>query len=159
MRQIIDFFVRNKNFILFVFLFSVSLTLLFTSSNFHKSYFLNSTNLISGNIYEFNKSIKDYFNLGKINEDLSLENQSLRERLYNLNLKNQQYNVFNARVIKNSYSLTNNYITINEKKLLFINIQGTNLKRSSELQDANIKTLSKFIYKVFNQIKIRPNVI
>lgn len=113
MRQIVDFFVRNKNFILFVFLFSVSLTLLFTSSNFHKSYFLNSTNLISGNIYEFNKSIKDYFNLGKINEDLSLENQSLRERLYNLNLKNQQYNVFNARVIKNSYSLTNNYLTIN----------------------------------------------
>ena len=113
MRQIIDFFVRNKNFILFIFLFSVSLTLLFTSSNFHKSYFLNSTNLISGNIYEFNESIKDYFNLGKINEDLSLENQSLRESLYNLNLKNQQYNVFNARVIKNSYSLTNNYLTIN----------------------------------------------
>ncbi|MCH1547295.1 MAG: rod shape-determining protein MreC, partial [Flavobacteriaceae bacterium] len=61
MRQIIDFFVRNKNFILFIFLFSVSLTLLFTSSNFHKSYFLNSTNLISGNIYELNKSINDYF--------------------------------------------------------------------------------------------------
>ena len=33
-------------------------------------------------------------------------------------------------------------------------IQGINLKRSSELQDANIKTLSNFIYKVFNQIKI-----
>ena len=47
-----------------------------------------------------------------------------------------------------------NTITINEKKLLFINIQGTNLKRSSELQDANIKSLSNFIYKVFNQIKI-----
>ena len=45
-------------------------------------------------------------------------------------------------------------INKNEKKLLFINIQGQNLKRSSELQDANIKTLSDFIYKVFNQIKI-----
>ena len=57
-------------------------------------------------------------------------------------------------VRKLNFLIKNNYITINEKKLLFINIQGTNLKRSSELQDANIKSLSNFIYKVFNQIKI-----
>ena len=57
-------------------------------------------------------------------------------------------------VRKLKYLIKNNYLTINEKKLFFINIQGTNLKRSSELQDANIKSLSSFIYKVFNQIKI-----
>ncbi len=57
-------------------------------------------------------------------------------------------------VRKLKYLVKHNYITINKKKLIFINIQGTNLKRSSELQDANIKTLSNFIYKVFNQIKI-----
>ena len=57
-------------------------------------------------------------------------------------------------VRKLKYLIDNNYITINEKKLLYINIQGTNLTRSSELQDANIKTLSNFIFKVFNQIKI-----
>ncbi|MDC3126452.1 MarR family transcriptional regulator [Candidatus Pelagibacter sp.] len=57
-------------------------------------------------------------------------------------------------VRKLRYLISNNYIALNEKKLLFINIQGTKLKRSSELQEANIKTLSNFIYKVFNQIKI-----
>ncbi len=57
-------------------------------------------------------------------------------------------------VRKLNFLINNNYITINEKKLLFINIQGSNLKRSSELQNANIKSLSNFIYKVFNQIKI-----
>ncbi len=57
-------------------------------------------------------------------------------------------------VRKLKFLIKNNYITINEKKLLFINIRGTNLKRSSELQDANIKSLSNFIFKVFNQIKI-----
>jgi len=57
-------------------------------------------------------------------------------------------------VRKLKYLIKHNYITINEKKLLFINIQGINLKRSSELQDANIKSLSNFIFKVFNQIKI-----
>jgi DNA-binding Lrp family transcriptional regulator len=57
-------------------------------------------------------------------------------------------------VRKLKFLIKNNYITINEKKLLYINIQGTNLKRSSDLQDANIKSLSNFIFKVFNQIKI-----
>ena len=61
-------------------------------------------------------------------------------------------------VRKLKYLVKNNYITINEKKLLFINIQGSNLKRSSNLQDANIKSLSNFIYKVFNQIKIIDSV-
>jgi len=57
-------------------------------------------------------------------------------------------------VRKLKYLINENYLTINEKKLLFIDIQGKNLKRSIELQDANIKTLCNFIYKVFNQIKI-----
>ena len=61
-------------------------------------------------------------------------------------------------VRKLKYLIDNNYIAINEKKLLFINIQGRNLKRSSELQDSNIKSLSNFIYKVFNQIKIIDSV-
>ena len=57
-------------------------------------------------------------------------------------------------VRKLKFLIKNNYLTINERKLLFINIQGTVLKRSSELQESNIKSLSSFIYKVFNQIKI-----
>ena len=57
-------------------------------------------------------------------------------------------------VRKLKYLINNNYLSANEKKLIFINIQGAKLKRSSELQDANIKSLSNFIYKIFNQIKI-----
>ena len=57
-------------------------------------------------------------------------------------------------VRKLKYLINNNYLSTNEKKLLFINIKGAKLKRSSELQNANIKTLSNFIYKIFNQIKI-----
>ena len=57
-------------------------------------------------------------------------------------------------VRKLKYLINNNYLSINKKKLLFINIKGSKLKQSSEVQEANIKTLSNFIYKVFNQIKI-----
>ena len=61
-------------------------------------------------------------------------------------------------VRKVKYLINNNYLTINEKKLLFIDIKGSKLKRSSELQDENIKSLSNFIYKVFNQIKIIDSI-
>ena len=57
-------------------------------------------------------------------------------------------------VRKLKYLINNDYLSINEKKLIVVNIQGTKLKRSSFLQDENIKTLSNFIFKVFNQIKI-----
>ena len=69
------------------------------------------------------------------------------KKLYDWKVFNNHYEIIN-------HLINNNYITINEKKLLFIDIKGTKLKRSSDLQDANIKTLSNFIFKVFNQIKI-----
>ncbi len=57
-------------------------------------------------------------------------------------------------VRKLKYLIKNDYLSINEKKLIVVNIKGRKLKRSSYLQNENIRTLSKFIFKVFNQIKI-----
>ena len=41
-----------------------------------------------------------------------------------------------------------------KKKLLEVNIRGEALKISKNLQDKNILSISNFIYRVFNQIKI-----
>jgi len=57
-------------------------------------------------------------------------------------------------VRKLKYLIKNNYLTINEKKLVSVNIKGNTLKRSRDLQDKNIQDLSNFIYRVFNQINI-----
>ena len=57
-------------------------------------------------------------------------------------------------VRKLKYLIKNNYLTINEKKLVSVNIKGNTLKRSRELQKKNILDLSNFIYRVFNQINI-----
>ena len=57
-------------------------------------------------------------------------------------------------VRKLKYLIKNNYLSINEKKLVSVNIKGTALKRSRDLQDKNIQDLSNFIYRVFNQINI-----
>ena len=57
-------------------------------------------------------------------------------------------------VRKLKYLIKNNYLTINEKKLVSVDIKGNVLKRSRALQDKNIQDLSNFIYRVFNQINI-----
>ena len=57
-------------------------------------------------------------------------------------------------VRKLKYLIKNNYLTINEKKLVSVDIKGNTLKRSRDLQDKNIQDLSNFIFRVFNQINI-----
>ena len=57
-------------------------------------------------------------------------------------------------VRKLKYLIKNNFLHINEKKLITLNITGATLKKTNELQDLNMKNLSNFLYRVFNQIKI-----
>ena len=57
-------------------------------------------------------------------------------------------------VRKLKYLVKNNYLVINEKKLVSINMKGPALKKGQELQDKNMLSLSNFMYIVFNQIKI-----
>jgi DNA-binding Lrp family transcriptional regulator len=57
-------------------------------------------------------------------------------------------------VRKLRYLIKNNFLHINEKKLITLNITGAALKKTNELQDLNMKNLSNFLYRVFNQIKI-----
>ena len=116
MRQIIDFFVRNKHFILFLSLFSFSLILIFSNSRYHNSLVLNSTNNLTGKIFETTNFISSYLNLKNENESLNEENTELKKLLYNYSkstVDGEKYEVFNSKVIKNSYGLNNNYLTIN----------------------------------------------
>ena len=57
-------------------------------------------------------------------------------------------------VRKLKYLIKNNFLHINEKKLITLNITGATLKKTNKLQDLNMKNLSNFLYRVFNQIKI-----
>ena len=57
-------------------------------------------------------------------------------------------------VRKLKHLIDNNFLSIDEKKLLEINITGKALKISKDQQDKNILSISNFTYRVFNQIKI-----
>ena len=124
MQQIINFIIRNKTFLLFLLLFSISLFLTFQSHSYHKSKFINSANFLTGGVYESVNNISGYFGLKKENELLQQENNRLKSILYNANkdtlivnyqgVLQDQFNFKAARVYKNSYSNTNNYLTINK---------------------------------------------
>ena len=57
-------------------------------------------------------------------------------------------------VRKIKYLIKSNFLHINKKKLLTMNITGSTLKKVTELQDLNMVNLSNFLYRIFNQIKI-----
>jgi len=55
---------------------------------------------------------------------------------------------------KLKYLIKKNILQINEKKLITLNISGIALDEIQELQNLNMRSLSNFIYRVFNQIKV-----
>lgn len=127
MQQIINFVIRNKTFLLFLLLFGLSFALIIQSHSYHKSKFINSTNFISGGLYNTTHNIKAYFDLKKQNEILVEENNRLKSILYNTENSdengpevdssiNNTYVFKTATVIKNSYSNSKNYITIDKGK-------------------------------------------
>lgn len=127
MQQIINFVIRNKSFLLFLLLFGISLSLTIQSHSYHKSKFINSANFLSGSIYKTSNAIKSYFNLREQNKILIEENNQLKSILYNYNAIKESkpvldssfhinFEFITANVIKNSYSNTKNYLTLDKGK-------------------------------------------
>jgi DNA-binding Lrp family transcriptional regulator len=50
--------------------------------------------------------------------------------------------------------IKDDFLYINEKKLITLNITGQRLKKQKKLQEQNMKSLSNMLYRIFNQIKI-----
>lgn len=127
MQQIISFLLKNKNFLLYLFLLAFSLVFTIQSHSYHRSKFVNSANFLSGGIYNNLSSVQDYFKLKSRNQDLIEENARLRQLLQSSTSSlpvipepvidtAATYSFLPARVIKNSYSKTDNIITIKKGK-------------------------------------------
>ena len=125
MQQIIFFFIRNKNFLLFAVLFTISVALTIQTHNYHNNKFISSANYITGGIYTFRNNITDYLNLGKENEQLLQENLMLRKKLDQfkkvVNVEKldstvlpNKFEYFTSRVINNNYSKTKNQLTLDK---------------------------------------------
>ena len=124
MQRIIYFLIRNKNFILFLSLLSICLSINLNYNEYSKSKLFNSSNSFFSTMYNIKLTISKYFNLEYQNRLLIEENRMLRFQIYNsidtVRYKSQgkkiSYEVTSASVIKNSYSYSNNFITIDAGK-------------------------------------------
>ena len=50
--------------------------------------------------------------------------------------------------------IKDDFLYINEKKLITLNITGQRLKKQIKMQDQNMKSLSNMLHRIFNQIKV-----
>ncbi|WP_092580938.1 rod shape-determining protein MreC [Hyunsoonleella jejuensis] len=124
MQQIINFIIRNKNFLLFLLLFGIALVFTIQSHSYHKSKFINSANFLSGGVYNSINNVSAYFDLKSQNQKLSEENSRLNQLLTNQQIDTShiavdstlklKYKYLSANVIRNSYNLSNNFLLINK---------------------------------------------
>lgn len=128
MQQIINFIFKNSIRLLFLLLLIISLTLTIQSHSYHRSSVVNSTNALTGSIYEKVSEVKTYFSLREQNNKLAQENAALRKILFNQkdstsvlkkdSLKGyDKIDVIQSKVINNSYNVSENYLTINSGSL------------------------------------------
>lgn len=128
MQQLINFLIKNKNFLLFLLLFAVAFFLTVQAHSYQKSKFISSTNFLSGTLYSWSKGIDEYFNLKNTNERLKDENEKLRNQIEVYRKKDMKevftdstsfespYKFRSAEVLANRYSHKDNYILLNAGK-------------------------------------------
>lgn len=128
MRNLLNFFLKNSTWFIFIFYVLLSLILLFNGDNYHQSVYLTSANTFSSSVYGVSNGVTGYFNLRSINEDLQASNAKLENEVFNLqkelaacksllsdtvSLKEQKrYDYVLATVINNSTRHPRNYFTI-----------------------------------------------
>ena len=124
MQQIFNFILKNSNRLLFLLLLVLSLSLTIQSHSYHKSKIISSANFFTGGIYEKINNVDEYFGLRTQNEELAKENARLKSILFNQkdttklpkidSIKGVRRNdIILSKVIRNSYSIQENFITIN----------------------------------------------
>jgi len=127
MKNILLFVYRNHVFFLFLLLEVLAFVLIARNNEFHRASMLNSSNRLTGNIYQLNSEVTEYLKLKTVNTRLAEENAALRallaESQYDKSrmtvkvtdsVAAQQYTYIPAKVVNSSTNRRNNYITINK---------------------------------------------
>lgn len=132
MRNLLDFFLKYNNWFLFIFLEVISFALLFRFNNYQGSVFFTSSNYMAGAVYETANSVTGYFHLKSINDDLAQKNVELELQMERLLEKLTElthdstgiermrkeslsgYNIFKAKVVNNTLTHADNYITLDK---------------------------------------------
>lgn len=130
MLSLLRFLYRHAFIVYFLLLEAFSLAFLIQDNPYHRASFLNSSNFLSGRIYEAYDNVFAYLDLREENARLSSENSSLRQytignyrKIFGSNIiigdtvYNQEFLVYPARVIRNSTGRLSNYLTIDKGEM------------------------------------------
>lgn len=131
MRNIFLFIRRYLNFLFFLVLQIIALSMLFRYNKFHEAAFMGVAKEMTGGIYDKANNVEYYFHLKSTNDSLAKENERLRNMLRsNFDVPDtavtivrdtipydslghfRKYLWRGAKVVNNSTSIQNNYITI-----------------------------------------------
>ncbi|MFN0274709.1 MAG: rod shape-determining protein MreC [Chitinophagales bacterium] len=126
MRSFFLFVFRNHAIILFLLLELACFWLIFNNNAYHKTFFLNTANNVSGDVLNTYGNMTQYLALREINDSLQAENAFLRSKIQQsiqfdtvkvYDKKDSSgtvlYTYIPAEVISNSFTEVNNYITLN----------------------------------------------
>ncbi len=130
MRNLLEFLTKYYHWLLFIILEVASGVLLFQYNSYQNSVWVTSANAVTGRLYQWDASVRQFFSLTRTNEELTMRNFYLERqvtqlrRLYAeqtqdttvLQRQEQQflsrYHVIPAKVISNSVDKKNNIITL-----------------------------------------------
>jgi rod shape-determining protein MreC len=137
-RELLNFFIRNSKWFVFIFFVVMASLMLFTYNPYQHHVYLTSAGEVSASVYDIAGNVTSYFNLRENNEDLNRRNAdlqsevlALRERVQLLAEKQAEtaadtlapfdalrhYHFIVAHVVNNSVMRARNYITINKGSL------------------------------------------
>lgn len=127
MRNFIQFLVKYHIFLFFIGLQTLCFWMIYVNNSFHQASFVNSSNRMIGTIYKWKGNVTEYIELQRVNDELSAENEELRNRLrdnfVNVNdhfvmindtLRERKYRSKSAQVVNSSINKQLNYLTINK---------------------------------------------
>ena len=132
MRNLLDFLVKYSYWFLFFVLEAVSFVLLFQFNSYQGSVWFSSANAVAGKLYETTSAVESYFQLSKINTELTQRNLYLEQRLCKLEkeksdsvadsttensllLKSlQPYRLISAQVVNMKWGRKDNLLTIDK---------------------------------------------
>ncbi len=127
MRSLLNFLARHINFILFLLLEGVALTLIVNDSNYHNAKITKGVRGLTRRFEEKITNVRDYLILRDINTRLAIDNAALRNEMERMtgkdstlffsvrdNTGNKNYEYTVAKIVNNSVNRQKNFFTLNK---------------------------------------------
>ena len=132
MKNLLAFIARYYHWLMLLILEVASGVLLFKNNSYQSSVWFTSANAVVGKIYEWDASVRSFFSLARVNEELTLRNFYLERQVTQLRrlygdltadttiLERQEleflsrYELVPAKVVSNSVNKSDNLITIDK---------------------------------------------